>query len=96
MGVGGGEDSGALGRKVALMHIYARARVCALPCRAAAPCASGKHAQLRAGGGICISSLGVRWLLEGEGGSAGWGGRLMFGPRGGIVCERARGIMGNE
>lgn len=86
MEVGGGEDSGALGRKVALMHIYARARVCALPCRAAAPRASGEHAQLRAGGGICISSLGVRWLLEGEGGSGGSGGSC-FAPVAGLFSS---------
>lgn len=86
MGVGGGEDSGALGRKVALMHIYAR--VCALPCRAAAPRASGEHGQLRAAGGICISSLGVRWLLEGEGGSGGEGaGGSCLAPVAGLFAS---------
>lgn len=46
-GLGGGQRRS--GQKVALMHIYARARVCALPCRAAAPHASGERGQLRAG-----------------------------------------------
>lgn len=67
-GAGGAGGQRRSGQKVALMHIYARARVCALPCRAAQPHASGERGQLRAGSGICISSLGVRWPLEGGGG----------------------------
>lgn len=68
------------------MHIYARARVCALPCRAEELHASGERGQLRAGSGICISSLGVRWPLE-EGGGVGRGGSYLA-PMAGLFASK--------
>lgn len=57
-------DSGALGRRLhscIFMHVH----------MFVLRCASGEHGQLRAGSGICISSLGVWWLLVEVGGGGG-------------------------